>query len=199
MHVDALVDAVILQRADHLETGAVADVREARIAMAAEVALQDAAVLRAIEHGAPGLELADAVGRFLRVQLRHAPVVHVLAAAHRVGEVDLPVVAVVDVGERGGDAAFGHHRVRLAEQRLADEADRTPAGRGLDRRPQSRSAGADDEHVVFVCLVVGHHKILTSDHTPIEQSRTYRSLKPTVNRLHHAHTMCRRLRQLTHE
>ena len=58
-----LVDAVVLQRADHLEAGAVADVREARIAVAAEVALQDAAVRRAIEHRAPRLELAHAVGR----------------------------------------------------------------------------------------------------------------------------------------
>ena len=109
--------------------------------------------LRAIEDRAPRFELADAVGRFLRVQLGHAPVVDVLAAAHRVGEVDLPVVAVVDVGERGGDAAFGHHRVRLAEQRLADEPDRHARRRRLDRRAQPRAAGADDEHVVFVRLI----------------------------------------------
>ena len=51
--VDALMDAVVLQRADHLEAGAVADVREARIAVAAEVALQDAAVLRAVEDARP--------------------------------------------------------------------------------------------------------------------------------------------------
>ena len=117
--VDAAMDAVILQRADHLEAGAIADVREARIAMAAEVALQDAAVLRAIEHRAPGFELAHAIGRFLRVQLGHAPVVQVLAAAHRVGEVHAPAVAVVDVGHRRRHAAFGHDGVRLAEQRLA--------------------------------------------------------------------------------
>ncbi len=123
VHLDAAMDAVILQRADHLEARAIADVREARIAMAAEVALEDAAVLRAIEDRAPRLELADAIGRFLRVQLRHAPVVDVLAAAHRVREVHFPVVAIVDVGERRGDAAFGHHRVRLAEQRLTDQAD----------------------------------------------------------------------------
>ena len=42
--VDALVDAVILQGADHLQAGAVADVGQARILVAAEVALQDAAV-----------------------------------------------------------------------------------------------------------------------------------------------------------
>ena len=199
VHVDALMDAVILERADHLQAGAVADVGQPRIAVAAEVALEDASVLRAIEHRAPGLELADAVGRFLRVQLRHAPVVHVLAAAHGVGEMDLPVVAVVDVGQRGGDAALRHHRVRLAQERFADEADRDAGGGGLDGRPEPRAACADDEDVVFVRLVFGHHQIRTSDHTPMEHSRTYRSLKPTVKRLHQAQTMCFRLRQLTHE
>ena len=60
------------------------------------------------------------------------------------------------LAERRGDAAFGHDRVRLAEQRLADEADRHAGGRGLDGRPQARAAGADDEDVVFVCLVFRH-------------------------------------------
>ena len=199
VHVDALMDAVVLQRADHLQAGAVADVRQPRIAVAAEVALQDFPVLRPIEHRAPRLELADAVGRFLRVQLRHAPVVHVLAAAHRVGEMDLPVVAIVDVGQRGRDAALGHHGVRFSEQRLADEPDGDAGRRGLDRRSQSRAARADDQHVVFVGLILRHQKILTSDHTPIEHRRTYRSAKPTAHRLHHAHSMCRRFRQLTQE
>ena len=72
--------------------------------------------MRAIEERAPRLELAHAVRRFLGVQLGHPPVVDVLAAAHRVGEVHLPAVAIVDVGERRGDAAFGHDGVRLAEQ-----------------------------------------------------------------------------------
>ncbi len=119
---------------------------------------------------APRLELAHAVGRFLGVQLRHAPVVDVLAAAHRVGEMDLPAVAVVDVGERRGDAAFGHHRVRLAEQRLADQADPHARRRRFDRGAQSGAARADDEHVVLVGLV--RQRILQSVKTPIEQRRT---------------------------
>ena len=47
LHVDrdALVDAVVLQRADQFQAGAVADVGQSRIAVAAEVALQDPAVL----------------------------------------------------------------------------------------------------------------------------------------------------------
>ena len=117
------VDAVILQGADHFETGAVADVRQARIAVAAEVALQNAAVLGAIEQRAPGFQFAHAVGRFLGVQFGHAPVIQILAAAHGVGEVDAPVIAVVHIGQRGRHAAFGHHGVGFAEQRLADHAD----------------------------------------------------------------------------
>ena len=129
------MNPVILERADHLEAGAIADVGQPRILVAAEVALQDAAVRRAIEERAPGLELADAVRRLLRVQLRHAPVVDVLTAAHGVGEMDLPAVALVDVGQRRGDAPFGHDGVRLAEQRLAEETDFHARRRCFDRRP----------------------------------------------------------------
>ena len=54
--------------------------------------------------------------RFPGVQLGHTPVVHVLPAAHRVGEMNFPVIPVIDVRQRGGDAPFGHHRVRLAQK-----------------------------------------------------------------------------------
>ncbi len=123
VHFHAGVDAVVLQRADHLEARAIAHVRQPRIAMAAEVPLQDPAVLRAVEHRAPGFQFVHAVRRFLGVQFGHAPVVQILPAAHGIGEVDAPVIAVVHIGQRRGHAAFGHHRVRFAEQRLANDAD----------------------------------------------------------------------------
>ena len=95
--------------------------------VAAEGALEDAAVARAVEHGAPVLQLADALGRLPGVELGHARVVEHPPAHHRVAEVGLPRVAVVDVGERRRDAALGHDRVGLAQQRLADDAHRAPA------------------------------------------------------------------------
>ncbi len=55
-----------------------------------------------------------------RVQLGHPPLVEELAAAHRVAEVDLPVVPGVHVAHGGRDAALRHHRMGLAEQGLAD-------------------------------------------------------------------------------
>ncbi len=70
VHADALVNAVILQRADQFEAGAVADVGQPRILVAAEVALQDSAVLGAIENGSPGFQFANALGGFLGVQAR---------------------------------------------------------------------------------------------------------------------------------
>ena len=97
--------------------------REPRIFVAAEISLQNPAVLRAIEDRAPRFQFAHAIGRFLGVQFRHAPIVDVLAAAHGVGEMDLPVVAIVHIGERSRDAAFGHHGVRFAEQRFANHPD----------------------------------------------------------------------------
>ena len=160
VHVDPLMDPVVLEGADHLEPGAVAHVREARIAVAPEVALQDAPVLRPVEQRAPRLELAHPVRRLAGVQLGHAPVVDVLAAAHRIAEVDAPVVAVVHVPERRGDASFRHHGVGLAEERLADEADGHPGGGRLDRGAEPGAAGPDDEHVVIVRLVVGHRVVV---------------------------------------
>src|SRR5438445_12321684 len=80
--VDALMDAALLQRANHLEAGAIADVRQPLPRMATECALKNAAVSRAIENRAPAFELADAVRRCLRAKLRHPPVVEELAAFH---------------------------------------------------------------------------------------------------------------------
>ena len=73
---------------------------------------------------------------------------------HRVAEVGLPRVAVVDVGQRRGDAALGHDRVRLAKQGLADDADRAARLGRRDRRAQAGPARADDEDVVRMALEV---------------------------------------------
>src|SRR3954469_11063535 len=77
VHVDRLMNRVVLERADHLETRAITDVREPRVFMSAEISLQNASVRCAVEHGPPSLELSNAVRRFLRVQLGHPPVVEI--------------------------------------------------------------------------------------------------------------------------
>ena len=166
-----MVDAVILQGADHLQPGPVTDVSEPRIAVAAEVSLQDAAVLRPVEESAPGFELQRPRGRLLGMDLGHLGVAQVLAATQGVGDVDLPVVPLVHVADRGRHAALGHHRMRLAEQRLADHAAGGARGRDFDRGAQSGAARADHQHVVLAgCLF--HQTSLKSVQMPIEHIRT---------------------------
>ena len=118
VHIDSPMDSVILQSADHFQAGAIADVREARIFMAAKISLQNPAILCAVENRPPGLEFAHPRRRLPRMQLRHPPIIDVLPAAHGVGEMDFPVIAIVHVGERRRDPAFGHHGVGFAEQTL---------------------------------------------------------------------------------
>ena len=54
-------DDLLLQRADDLQAGAVADVGEPRVGVPAEVALADLSVLGAVEERPVGLQLPDAV------------------------------------------------------------------------------------------------------------------------------------------
>ncbi len=164
---------MVLQGPDHLEPGAIADVSEAGIAVTAEVALQDPAVLGPVEKRPPALQFQHAFGCLLRVELGHPPVVQHLAAAHGVAEVHLPVVLGPHVAESRRDTPLGHDRVRLAEERLADEAHRDSLGGRLDGRAQTGPPCPDDDDVVLVGLVVElcHHRILTSWMTPMETSR----------------------------
>jgi hypothetical protein len=59
-NVKAEMDSMVLQRSDHLETCAVTDMRQPRIPMPAEIALQDPPVICAIEKGTPCFQFADA-------------------------------------------------------------------------------------------------------------------------------------------
>jgi hypothetical protein len=147
---------MVLQRANHLQAGAVPDMRQAGVAMAAEVSLQDSPILGAIEHRAPGFQFAHALGRFLGMKLSHAPVVHVLPAAHRIGEMHFPIVALIHVRQGRGDSSFCHDGVGLAQERFADQAHRNSRRRRFNRRPQSRAAGAHDQNVILVSGVLGH-------------------------------------------
>ncbi len=150
------MNAVILERAYHLQAGAVANVRQARILVSAEVSLQNPAIRSAIEKRAPCLQFAHAFRRFPGVQFGHAPVVEVLAAAHGVGEMDPPAIAIVNVGQRRRNSAFGHNGVRFTEQRLADYSHGCAVGSGLDGRAQPCPARANHQHIVGEPLELRH-------------------------------------------
>jgi hypothetical protein len=67
-----------------------------------------------------------------------------------------PVVAIVNVCESCGDAAFCHHSMRLSQQRLADEPDARTGRCGFDRCAKSGPACSDHKNVVSVPFVFGH-------------------------------------------
>ena len=150
------MDAMILKSADHLQAGAVAHMRKPRIAMAAEIPLQNSAVFGAIKKRAPGFEFPNTRRSLLGVQLRHPRIVQILPAAHRVGKVNAPAVSVVHISHRRGHATFGHHGVRFAEKRFRNHGDLYASGRRLDRRAQTRAPGSDDQNVVLMRDVLVH-------------------------------------------
>jgi hypothetical protein len=107
---------MVLQRADHLETRTITHVREPWIPMSTEVPLQNAAVFRPIEERTPSFEFAHAFRRFSRVEFRHTPIVQILTAAHRIGEMNPPVIAIIHIRKRGRDPALGHDGMRFPQK-----------------------------------------------------------------------------------
>ena len=148
--------AMVLQRTDHLQPGAIANMRQPGIAMPAKIALQNAAIAGAIEQGAPGFEFAHAGRSFLGMQLRHAPVIQILASAHGVGKVNAPAVPIVYIGHGRGDSTLCHDGMCFAQKRLRNDCDFRAGGRSLDGGPQPRPSRANDHHIVLVRDVLGH-------------------------------------------
>ena len=149
-------DDLLLHRADQLQAGAVADVRQPGVGVSTEVALADLAVFEAVEQRAVGLQLPNPVGCLFGVQLGHPPVVQELPTAHRVAEVGLPVVLRVGVTHRRRAAALGHDRVGLTEQRLGHHRDLETAFARLDDRAQTCAAGTNHDDVVGVPFDLSH-------------------------------------------
>ena len=165
------MDAVVLQRPDHLETGAVADVREARIFVAPEVALENTAVLRPIEQRAPRFQLAHAI-RGLRWACSSAirqlftywpPRIVSAKCTFQLSRSSTFASAAAMPPSAMTVCALPSNDLQMRPTRL-------PASRRFDRRAQSRAACADDQDIMFKRLE--RQRILQSVSTPIEQRRT---------------------------
>ncbi len=84
--------------------------------MAAKVTLSNPTIRGAIKDCAPAFKLADALRRFVGVNLGHFPVVHQVSAKQSVVEVCLPTVSIIRVAKRRCHATFGHNRVGFTQQ-----------------------------------------------------------------------------------
>jgi hypothetical protein len=87
--------------------------RQPRIAMTSEIALQDPAIACAIEKGTPCFQFPHPCWCFLRMDFCHSPVTQILPASHRIGKVNAPIVPIIHVPHRRGDPTFGHDSVRF--------------------------------------------------------------------------------------
>jgi hypothetical protein len=148
--------SVILERSDHFETGTVTHVSETRIPVAPEISLKNVSFSGPIENGAPRFQFANAGRRLFRMKLCHTIVVHVLAASHGVGEMNFPVVRIINGAERGGDTAFGHYGVSFTKKGFTYESDFDAGCRCFYCRSKSGSAGTNDQNIVFEFLIFGH-------------------------------------------
>jgi hypothetical protein len=90
------------------------------------------------------------------MEFGHAPVIEILTAAHGIGEVYTPVIAVIHIGEGGGNSTFSHNSVSLAEERLTHYSYLYTGCGGFDGGAQAGATGTDDEHIVWISLVLGH-------------------------------------------
>ena len=156
VELDAVLDALLVERLqDHVAgpVGGEARAAHRRLAevagMAAEAALVDLAVGRAVERQAHVLELDDRLDRLARQDLRRILVDQVVATLDGVEHVPFPVVLFL-VAERGTDAALGGAGVGASRIELGQHGALDAAARELERGPQTGAAGADDDRLVFV-------------------------------------------------
>src|SRR6266850_2095909 len=150
------MNAAILKGAYHLETGAITNMTKTLESMTAKSSLQNLSVAGSIEHRSPLFQLANSVWGLLRMNVGHPPVVQKLPATHRVAKMRAPIVRLVHIGNRCGDAAFSHDSVRLAEERFTDDANSYSLTKRLDRRTQASTTCPDNQHIMFVCFVLFH-------------------------------------------
>jgi hypothetical protein len=124
--------------------------------MSAEIALQDAAILRTIEQRTPSFEFAHTRRSFPGMELSHTPVIQILASAHGVGKVNAPAVPIVNIGHGRSDSTFCHHGMGFAKKRLRHDRDFCARSRSLYRSAQPRASRSDDHDIMLVRDVLGH-------------------------------------------
>ena len=108
------------------------------------------------------------------MMLHHDWIVQVLAAAHCVGKVHFPIVAVIHIAHGRGHAALRHNRVRLAKKGFTNHSNFQTRGGRLNGGAQTSATGANDKHVMFVHdeLLRKTHRILQSVQVPLAHMRT---------------------------
>ncbi len=154
--LDVVLEALLIQRVQDGVAGAVGGGAGAIgrglaviLHVAAERPLIDAPVLGAAERHAEMLQLIDGRNGLAAHVLDRVLVAEPVRTLDGVVHVPAPVVRP-HVAERRADAALRGHGVAAGREHLGDAGGLQPRRAHAERRAQSRSAGADDDHVVGV-------------------------------------------------
>ena len=149
----AMLDVLLVQRMQHGVAGAVGGSAGAGGLFAAEIlrlpaerALIDLAVVQARKRQAHVFEFVHRAGRFAAHELDRVLVAQPVATLDRVVHVPFPAV-VVDIGERGGNAALRRYGMRTRGKYFRYHRDRVVRARQLQRRAQAGAAAADNHCV----------------------------------------------------
>lgn len=155
--VGARADVLLIEGMQDRVTGAVGRRTGARrliaaevLALAAEGALVDLAVVQTREGHAGVLELVDRRDGLATHELDGVLVTQIIRALDRVEHVPVPGVRH-HVGERGVHPALGGDRVRARRKDLGDDGNAQIRAGQLQRGVQTRAPGTDDECVEMTC------------------------------------------------
>ncbi len=190
--LDPVLDALLVERLqDHVArpVGREAGPPDWRLAVvagvAAEAALVDLAVGRAVERQAHVLELDDRLDRLAGQDLRGILVDQIVAAFDGVEHVPLPVV-LLEVAEGGADTALGGAGVRARWVQLGQDGGVDAFAGQLESGPQTGATGADHDRVERIV----HHDTdgmlavmtTTVPMTKTTMPRRYRAIRANVRR-----------------
>jgi hypothetical protein len=131
------------------------------LALAAEGALVDLAVVEPREGHAGVLQLVDGRDRLAAHVLDGVLVAEIVRALDGIEHVPVPVVRQ-HVGQRGVDAALRGNGVRAGREDLGDDRHAQVGAGQLQRRVQAGAAGTDDQGVEF-SVWDGHRVLAMAD------------------------------------
>ena len=137
---------LLVERVEQLLAGRRARERGAMVQRAAEAAEVDEAFGRAVERNAHAIEQIDDARRRVAHALHERLVGEVVAALHRVLEVDVGVVAFALRVDRAVDAALRAHRMAALHGHEREQIDGNAELADLDGGHQAGKAAADDAH-----------------------------------------------------
>ena len=147
--LDAVLQAILVERVQHNVTSLVSRVAAARMARTAEGTLRDAALLVARVRHAHALELEYQVGHARHEKFHCVLVGQEVASLDCVVKVALDGVGLVAVAQGRVHAALGRAGVAARGEHLREHRNQQVAllAGGQSRR-HPRTAGADDDHIV---------------------------------------------------